>query len=207
MSRKTKVRLDPVVRRSTAVLLAVATFCGGLFIGFNVSFFMNAERQTVTLAPPQNQPAIAPQASAGPGPDVQGLLASAEANPSDPHAWIDLGNAYFDSDKPKEAITAYERALSLSPDHADVWTDLGVMYRRDHQPQKAVNSFNRAIIAQPSHETARFNKGIVLYFDLKDTAGAIAAWEDLLSVNPNATTPDGTPVRGMVEKLKAGQPL
>ncbi|MGE4291437.1 MAG: tetratricopeptide repeat protein [Desulfovibrio sp.] len=207
MTKKTKVRLDPVVRRNTAVLLAVATFFGGLFIGFNVSFFINAERKTVNLAPPNSATAMAPQAVAGSGPDVAGLRAAAEANPSDTHAWIDLGNAYFDSDKPKEAITAYERALALSPDHADVWTDLGVMYRRDHQPQKAVQSFDRAVLAQPSHKTARFNKGIVLYFDLKDTAAAIAAWEDLLSVDPNATAPDGTPLRGMVEKLKAGQPL
>lgn len=213
MSKKAKVRpeslkLEPVVRRNTAVILAVATFLGGLFLGFNISFFINAERQTVTLAPQAQSAPQAPSAvQPGGGPDLSGLLAAAEANPSDPHSWIDLGNAYFDSDRPKEAIAAYERALALNPDHADVWTDLGVMYRRADQPQKAVESFDRAILTQPSHQTARFNKGIVLYFDLKDTAAAIAAWEDLLRVSPGATSPDGTPVRELIDKLKAGQPL
>jgi tetratricopeptide (TPR) repeat protein len=201
MAKKNKVQVEPVVRRNTAVILAVATFLAGLFLGFNISFFINAERQTVHLNAPTGQHASAP---IGTGPDIQTLASRAEADPSDPHAWFDLGNAYYDMSRHQEAITAYERGLALAPDHADVWTDLGVMYRRNKQPQKAVESFDRALLTQPSHQTARFNKGIVLYFDLNDIPAAIEAWEGLLRINPSAATPDGKPLREMVEHLKAG---
>lgn len=211
MPKKSKVRLDPVVRRNTAVLVAVVAFLGGLFLGFNVSFFINAERRTVQLDAPAGPslaaPLVAPQAANAPGADIESLRAAAEAHPEEAHAWIDLGNACFDANRPKEAIAAYERALELRPDHPDVWADLGVMYRRDHQPQKAVESFDRAIASQPGHRTALFNKGIVQSFDLHDTAGAIATWEQLLAIDPRATAPDGTPVREMLDKLKSGQPL
>ncbi|MEF2144153.1 MAG: tetratricopeptide repeat protein [Desulfovibrionaceae bacterium] len=202
---KNRVQLEPVMRRNSAILLAVATFLGGLFLGFNISFFLNSEKQTVS--PVVSIAPVQPQAAQSVAGGMDALLARAEANPSDPHAWIDLGNAYFDAGKAAEAIPAYEKALALNPDHPDVWTDLGVMYRRAGQPQKAVESFDRALLAQPSHQTARFNKGIVLYYDLKDAAGALQSWELLLQGNPGATAPDGTPIRTMVDKLKAGQPL
>lgn len=204
MNKHTKVKVDPVVRRNTAVLLAVATFLGGLFLGFNISFFINAERQTTHPVPAMEHAAQAPAAV---GPDLQQLEKQAQANDQEPHAWFDLGNAYYDTGQAAKAIEAYQRGLALAPDHADVWTDLGVMYRQTQQPEKAVQSFDRAIQEQPGHQTALFNKGIVLFFDLDDRDGAVAAWESLLRINPQAQTPDGKPLRDLVERIKAGEAM
>jgi cytochrome c-type biogenesis protein CcmH/NrfG len=127
-------------------------------------------------------------------------------NPSNVQAWIQLGNHYFDADQHQQAIRAYERALALDDNNPDVWTDLGVMYRRDGQPQKAIEAFDKAMTLDPLHEVSRFNKGIVLMHDLNDQKGALAAWEALLAINPNATTPDGQTLRDLIERVKRGDP-
>jgi tetratricopeptide (TPR) repeat protein len=86
---------------------------------------------------------------------------------------------------------------------ANLLTDLGVMYRRTKQPEKAIELFNKAIQQDPSHQPSRFNKGIVLLHDLNDATGAIASWEELLRINPQAKTANGQPIREFVDHVKA----
>ncbi|MFA6901081.1 MAG: tetratricopeptide repeat protein [Desulfurivibrionaceae bacterium] len=125
-----------------------------------------------------------------------------QKKPDNVEAWTNLGHLYFDSDQAEKAITAYNKSLALAPNNADVLTDLGVMYRRAGNPQQAVASFDRAIQANAKHETARFNKGIVLLYDLKDQPGAIAAWQGLVSLNPMATAPNGQLISEMIKEIQ-----
>ncbi|PKN15755.1 MAG: hypothetical protein CVU68_13545, partial [Deltaproteobacteria bacterium HGW-Deltaproteobacteria-3] len=101
-----------------------------------------------------------------------------------------------------KAINAYSKSLALAPNNADVLTDLGVMYRRAGNPQQAIASFDRAIQVNAKHETARFNKGIVLLYDLKDQSGAIDAWQELISLNPMATAPNGQLVSEILKEIQ-----
>lgn len=133
---------------------------------------------------------------------IDTLEAKARENPDDVQAWIQLGHQYFDANLPDDAIAAYEKALAIQPGNANVWTDLGVMYRRDGKPQKAIEAFDQAIAIDSAHEISRFNKGIVLFHDLKDEPGALAAWESLLAINPNATSPSGQAVKELVDHIK-----
>jgi cytochrome c-type biogenesis protein CcmH/NrfG len=128
-----------------------------------------------------------------------------KANPNNAEAWTQLGNIFFDTNRFKDAIEAYEKSVELEPGNANVLTDLGVMHRRNKSPEKAVKYFDLAIQAAPDHETARFNKGIVLMHDLNDLPGAIATWEGLLEVNPMATAPNGQLVNTLVQGLKEQQ--
>ena len=123
-------------------------------------------------------------------------------NPQNTKAWVQLGNEYFDSSQHEKAIWAYRKSLELDPNNANVWTDLGVMYRRSGQPKAAIEAFDKAIQVDPKHEPSRLNKGIVLLHDMQDFEGAIAAWEDLLAVNPIAMGPTGRSVDEMVQSMK-----
>jgi len=134
--------------------------------------------------------------------NIDVLKAQVSKNPNDKAAWIQLGNNYFNANLPDKAIIAYNKALALDPRNADVWTDLGVMYRRSGQPKKTVACFDRAMKIDPRHQVSRFNKGVVLLHDLNDEAGALKSWESLLAINPDAKTPDGQPLRGLVNQLK-----
>ncbi|HEX9715212.1 MAG TPA: tetratricopeptide repeat protein [Desulfurivibrionaceae bacterium] len=148
-----------------------------------------------------------PQAQAGKltAEQTQQLLQlelAVQKNPDNIEAWTNLGHLYFDSDQPDKAINAYNKSLALAPNNPDVLTDLGVMYRRAGNPQQAVASFDKAIAANAKHETARFNKGIVLLYDLKDQPGAIAAWQGLVSLNPMATAPNGQLISEMLKEMQ-----
>lgn len=132
---------------------------------------------------------------------IASLKFAAQQNPNNAETWAQLGHAYFDTNQPAKAIEAYNKSLEIVPGNVPVIVDLGVMYRRNSQPDKAVEMFNKALELQPGFEQALFNKGVVLYNDLGDTQGAIDVWKELITINPNATGPDGTPVSEMIENI------
>ncbi len=134
---------------------------------------------------------------------ILNLEAEVTANPENFQSWVRLGHLYYDTDQPEKAIAAYNKSLELHSGDANLLTDLGVMYRRMEQPEKAIEQFNRAIEKDPSHQPSRFNKGIVLMYDLNDPAGAVKAWEELLKLNPDAQSADGQPIRQFVDQIKA----
>jgi cytochrome c-type biogenesis protein CcmH/NrfG len=131
------------------------------------------------------------------------LEAAVTANPENFDTWIQLGHLYYDSNLPDKAIAAYTKSLEFHSGDANLLTDLGVMYRRANQPDKAIELFNQAIEKDPSHLPSRFNKGIVLLHDLDDSKGAIAAWEELLKIDPQAKTGNGQLIREFVDKVQA----
>lgn len=124
-----------------------------------------------------------------------------EKNPDNPAAWLELGNLYFDTNKHTDAIRAYTTYLDLNPDNPDVWTDLGVMHRRSKNPAEAIASFDRAIALNPRHEHARFNKGVVQYYDLGSREEAKQTWKELMAINPDFRAPNGQTIKEIVEKL------
>ncbi len=157
------------------------------------------------------QPAQAPGSGSpgmtqdNPSPEMAARLAELEASvqqhPEDARTWATLGHVYFDLNQPDKAIQAYEKSLALAPEDPAVLTDLGVMYRRSGEPDKAIRAFDRAVSASPGFETALFNKGVVLMADLNDLEGAMAAWKELVKVNPDATTPGGEKVADIVARM------
>ncbi len=133
---------------------------------------------------------------------ITSFEAEVTANPNNVSAWTQLGHLYYDSGQVDKAIKAYKRSLELQPGNADVLTDMGVMYRRNKQPEKAIEAFEKAYAANPKHEPSRLNKGIVLLYDFKDTAGAIAVWEELLVINPQAKLNNGMPLPQAIKEIK-----
>lgn len=132
---------------------------------------------------------------------IASLELAVKQNPNNAETWTQLGNAYFDTDQPAKAIEAYTKSLAIIPGSPSVMTDLGVMYRRNGQPDKAIETFDQALKVSPGFEQALFNKGVVLYNDQGKTEEAVKTWKELLLVNPGASTPEGTTVAEMVEKL------
>lgn len=133
---------------------------------------------------------------------IAALELEVAANPDSTAAWTQLGNGYFDTDQYQKAINAYSRSLELFPGNPNVLTDLGIMYRSISQPEKALEAFRQAAAIDPGHEQSRFNTGIVMLYDLDSPAEAVAAWEDLLRINPLASVADGRSLREIVDELQ-----
>lgn len=180
-----------------AVIFIVGFLCG---VAFTIM------KSDTPAPPPGNASSGAPHDHGGESEQaILNLEAQVTANPNDFSGWTQLGNLYFDTDQPQKAVHAYEKALELHTGNANIYTDLGVMYRRTNQPEKAVATFEKAIEMEPSHLPARFNKGIVLMFDLGDAPGAIAIWESILTIEPQARAGNGEPLRDFIDRIKADQ--
>jgi tetratricopeptide (TPR) repeat protein len=118
---------------------------------------------------------------------------------------VQLGHLYYDTGQAEKAISAYTTSLKYHSGDANLITDLGVMYRQVKQPEKAIEMFEKAQAMDALHQPSRFNEGIVRFYDLKDTEGAIASWEELLKINPDAKAGNGQKIREFVDQIKSGQ--
>ncbi len=201
MAKQSKTDDPRLVSRQTLWLVSLLALAVGFFGGVVFTAYKAGpdERPVQARMPASTQ--VQPDRSAM----IAALEAKTSANPQDVTAWIELGNVYFDSARHEQAIVAYRKALELNPDNANVWTDLGIMYRRSGKPREAVKAFDRAGAVDPQHEISRMNKGIVLLHDLQDVDGAIAAWEEVLAINPIAMAPTGRSVDEMIQQLKKQQ--
>lgn len=132
---------------------------------------------------------------------IKALKDILEKDPKNLSAWVELGNLYFDTNQPKEAIEAYQRYLALKPDNADVRTDMGIMYRKLGQFDRAIEEFKKAAQSDPKHLNSRYNIGIVLLHDKQDIKAAIQAWEDYVKVDPNSERAQR--LKAQMEKMRA----
>ena len=193
---------DGYIKKETMWFIALVALAFGFLAGIVFSVYKSGPSPAaVTPQAVQQQgqaPAVDPQITQ----KILALEKEVVAHPDNMEAWTQLGNYYFDSDNPGKAIEAYNKSLALNPNNADVLTDLGVMYRRNGNPKEAIAAFDRATAVDPSHPTARFNRGIVQLYDLKDRDGAIKTWEELVKLHPDAKAPNGQPVTEIIKTVK-----
>ena len=185
--------MSGMVRRNTMLLAVVAAFCAGLFMGLI----------TATLTrPPDAAPSSGAAAGVEDDAELMRLERAVRKNPQDAAAWAALGNLHFDRHQPEEAVRAYESSLALKPNDPNVLTDLGTMYRHMDEFDKALSLFERASTLDPKHHQSVFNKGVVLFFDLKREEEALRIWEALARSDPGYTAPNGEKLTDMVKELR-----
>lgn len=179
------------MKKETIILVVVIAFLAGFVSGATLAI-LKGKKGDQTVRVPQ-KPQMAPQEAPPPGPPaaeialkIDGLKEIVKKDPKNLSAWVELGNLYFDSNQPEEAIKAYTEYLKLKPDNADVRTDLGIMYRNTGQIDKAIDEFRKAAQIDSKHVNSRYNLGLVLLHDKREMKAAIKAWEDYLKVDPNS---------------------
>ncbi len=193
-----------MVKKETLYIVALITFGVGFISGVIFSAIKSGPMGDGQNVPPQQASQQAP-AQQNKFEAIKALEEVVAKEPQNYEAWVNLGNNYYDTNQNEKAIVAYDKALAINNSSANVWTDMGIMYRRTGQFDKAIESFDEGAKRDSSHIFSRYNKGIVLLYDLKDTAGAIAAWEEVLKIDPSLTTQDGRKLSDWVAELKAGK--
>ena len=191
------------MKKETVILAVVIAFLVGFITGATVAILKGKKgvEGPAMVQKPQTAPMPAP-----PGPSslevaskIQNLKDILKKDPKNLPAWVELGNLYFDSNQPKEAIEAYSQYLAIKPDNADVRTDMAIMYRNLGEMDRALEQFQKAAQSDPKHVNSRYNIGIVLLHDKQDIKGAIKAWEEYLKVDPKSERAER--VRAQMENL------
>jgi len=191
------------MKKETAILLIVIAFIAGFITGATVAILKGTKgvERVASVQKPQMPPMPPP----GPSPievesKIKLLKEILKKDPKSLSAWMELGNLYFDSGQPKEAIEAYRQYLAMKPDNPDVRTDMGIMYRNLGNVDRALEEFRRAAQSDPKHVNSRYNIGIVLLHDKGDIKGAIKAWEEYLKVDPKSEK--ASRVRAQMDNLR-----
>jgi tetratricopeptide (TPR) repeat protein len=192
------------MKKETVILIVVIAFLAGFITGATVAI-LKGKKGVETVAVQQKPQMGPPSAPPGPSPlevasKIKTLKEIIQKDPENLPAWVELGNLYFDTDQPKEAIEAYSKYLVVKPENADVRTDMGIMYRRLGEFDRSLEEFRKAAQSDPNHVHSRYNIGIVLLHDKQDIKGAIKAWEEYLKVDPNSERANR--VRAQMENLK-----
>jgi cytochrome c-type biogenesis protein CcmH/NrfG len=199
-----KNKKDIKMKKEAVILVVVIAFLVGFITGATVAILKGTKEveKPAVVQKPQMAPMPLPK---GPDPieaasKIQSLKEIVKKDPKNLPAWIELGNLYFDSGQPKEAIEAYRQYLAVKPDNSDVRTDMGIMYRALGEFDRAIEEFKKAAQSDPKHINSRYNIGIVLLHDKGDIKGAIKAWEEYLKVDPKGEKAER--VRAQIENLK-----
>ncbi len=196
------------MKKETAILAIVVAFGIGFISGATVAILkMTKGSEKVDLVQKSQMVPQGEEANVSQGLNplevaskIQRLKEMIKKDSKNLSAWVELGNLYFDSGKPQEAIEAYSQALAIKPDHADVRTDMGIMYRQLGDFDRAIQEFRKAAQSDPGHLNSRYNIGIVLLHDKQDIKGAIRAWEEYLKVD--STSERAKRIKDQIEKIK-----
>src|SRR4030043_797188 len=193
-----------LMKKETVILIVVIAFLAGFITGATVAILKGkkgGERaamvQKPEMAPVPGPPKPSPLEVAS---KIKTLNEILQKDPKNLPAWVELGNLYFDSDQPKEAIEAYGKYLAAKPENPDVRTDMGIMYRRLGEFDRALEEFRKAAQTVSKHVNSRYKIGIVLLHDKQDINGAIKAWEEYLRLDPNSERAQR--IRDQIGKIK-----
>jgi tetratricopeptide (TPR) repeat protein len=95
--------------------------------------------------------------------------------------WFELA-CELEMSSTESARDAYERVLSLDPEHADAHVNLGRILHEQGDAAAAEEHYRAAVDADPEHETATFNLGVALE-DLGRVDDAIAAYMSAIALD------------------------
>lgn len=129
---------------------------------------------------------------------INQLEAAARANPDNFELWRDLGNEFFDSDLPEQAIEAYHHALQLRPDDINILNDQGAMFRQIGDFSDALANFKKALKLEPSNLESLYNLGYMYAFDLNDFSKANAVWARYIELDKSSET--AVQIRGFMSR-------
>jgi len=133
-------------------------------------------------------PAPPPEAEAlriGTDSEIENYKAILRKEPNNLQALVGIGNIYYQTNRDREAISSFEKALALDPSNSNVRTDMAVCLRRTGNFDRAIVELEKAVAANPLHHQSRYNLGVILLQDKKDLEGGIKAWEGLLENVPD----------------------
>lgn len=113
------------------------------------------------------------------------LLQHAAAADGSP-AWVHyaLGFSYVGVGRPAEALNAWEQVLRLAPEFEPVYLDLATTYSQVKNFDRALAVLRQAAERWPGDPDVHNGIGVVL-IRKSDEAGALAAFERAIAVDPN----------------------
>jgi cytochrome c-type biogenesis protein CcmH len=111
-------------------------------------------------------------------PAITALETKVEQSPSDAQGWIDLGRAYAEVERAKDAADSFAKAMALGrkePDLLRQYAHAAIVAEGGRVAADAQAALQRVLRAEPSDPTARFFLGLARAQN-QDVEGALTDW-------------------------------
>ena len=111
-------------------------------------------------------------------PEVQALEAKVETSPSDAQAWVDLGRAYVEVERSKDATDSFAKAMALGrkePDLLRQYAHAAILSEGGRVGPDAQRALQGVLAAEPADPTARFFIALAKAQN-EDVEGALTDW-------------------------------
>ncbi len=107
-----------------------------------------------------------------------------ELKPDDLHAYLLLASVYYNQRAYSSALTTYQKIIELNPNRDDAHYGLGLVNLKMMKWKEAIPPLKRAIQLNQDNKEAYLHIGTA-YQELREFNGAIDAYQQYLSTNPN----------------------
>lgn len=126
---------------------------------------------------------------------IDDLKARIKADPGNADLYAQTGDVYFSHaqtgnvslsrERFTEAIAYYKKAVELNPKDVDSYNDLGLVFHYIDNSGDAIKYINKGIEADATYQRIWLTKGFILSRGFGDIPGAIEAWQEVVSLNPD----------------------
>lgn len=177
----------------TWIVYAIAMVLVGTLAGYILGTSAPARS---SAAPATTTAAAAPATPVVDDSEIRGYRDILARDPKNVQAAVKAGNLLYDAKRYPEAIPFYQQAFAINPSDINVSTDLGTALWYAGRADEALAQYEKSLAIDRNHAQTLFNVGVVRADGKHDYAGAIAAWERLLTSNPSY--PEAERVRLMI---------
>jgi cytochrome c-type biogenesis protein CcmH/NrfG len=127
------------------------------------------------------------------------LLEKLKSDPTNSDLLLQVGNIYEATHQFKEAAGYYDKALQVDPKNVNVRTQLASSLYYTGDVDGAISQLQKALEYEPKDANSLFNLGMIKWQGKQDSKGALAAWRELLKLNPQLSADR----KATVQKLMA----
>ncbi|HEV8130995.1 MAG TPA: tetratricopeptide repeat protein [Acidobacteriota bacterium] len=106
-----------------------------------------------------------------------------------PHAYVNLGNVYYNMGQTRRAEELYRQALQRDQDHPQAHYNLGNVLEEHGSMQEAIYHWKRAFELDPKFPDPLFNLGLI-YQKMNMRKEARVYWKKYLQLDPNSPWAD-----------------
>jgi cytochrome c-type biogenesis protein CcmH/NrfG len=112
------------------------------------------------------------------------LLEKLKSDPNNSALLMQLGAVYHSAHQFKEAAGYYDKAAQADSKNVAARNKLAISLYRSGDVDGALAQLNQALKDDPRDANSLFNTGMIRLQGKHDGAGAVAAWQKLLKLNP-----------------------
>jgi len=94
------------------------------------------------------------------------------------------GNTLLNQQQFTEAVSCYDAALAIQPNHAEALSNRGIALQYLGRLEQALDSYDRAIAIKPDYIDALYNRGTVLRA-VNRFEQALSSYQQVLAINPD----------------------